>query len=65
MFHSHAKMDSGKLVHSRAFKSLLKYISCYEMAWKLVVMVQQHVIEFLVENKCCSFKIFYLINPYA
>jgi hypothetical protein len=58
MFHSHAKMDFGKFVHYRAFKSLLKYISCYEMAWKPTVMVQQHVIEFLVEKKCCSLNFF-------
>jgi hypothetical protein len=51
-------MDFGKLVHSRGLQKSLKQISCYEMAWKLAIMVQQDVIEFLVENKCCSLRIF-------
>jgi len=50
MFHSQAKMELRKLLHSKAFKSLLKYISWYEMPWKLAFMVHQHVIEFWVEN---------------
>jgi hypothetical protein len=64
MFHSNAKMNFRKLVHSGAFKSSLKYISCYEMAWKLAFMVHEHIIEFWVQKKCCSLKIFYALNPY-
>jgi len=45
-FQSHFKMDIIKLVHSATFRSPLKYISCYEMAWKLAFMIHQHVIEF-------------------
>jgi hypothetical protein len=50
MFHFHAKTKFRKLVHSRAFKGPLKYISCCEMARKLAFMVHQHVIEFWVKN---------------
>jgi hypothetical protein len=50
MFYSHAKMELRKLLHSKAFKSPLKYVSWYEMPWKLAFMVYQHIIEFLVEN---------------
>ncbi len=45
-FHSHVRMDIMKLVHFVTFRSPLKYISCYEMAWKLALIVHQHVIEF-------------------
>ncbi len=57
-FHSHVKMDIMKLVHFATFRSPLKYISLYEMAWKLAFMVHQHVIEFWEKFKCCSLRIF-------
>jgi hypothetical protein len=41
---SHVKMDFT-LVDFVIFKSPLRYISFYEMTWKLAVMVHQHVIK--------------------
>jgi hypothetical protein len=53
MFHSHAKTHflKNKLMHFEAFKSLVKYISCYEMAWKLTFIIHQHVIEYILGRK--------------
>jgi hypothetical protein len=61
MFHSNAKMNFRKLVHSGAFKSSLKYISCYEMAWKLAFMVHEHIIEFWVQKKMLFIKVFFFL----
>ncbi len=51
MSHSHIKMNITKLMHFVTFKSPLKYISCYEMTWKLAFVVHQHVIEFWGKKK--------------
>jgi hypothetical protein len=45
MFHFQGKMDFGNLTNLGAFKSLLKYILCYEMTWKFVFMVHRYGIK--------------------
>jgi hypothetical protein len=49
--HFNSKMNFKRQVHYGAFKSTLKFVSCYEMVWKLAFMIHQHVIEFWVEDK--------------
>jgi hypothetical protein len=63
MFQFHAILGFRKLMHFGVFKFSLKYISYYEMAWKLAFMVHKHVIEFWVENNYYSLNFFDLLNP--
>ncbi len=49
-----------------AFKSSIKYISCYEMAWKLTFIIHQHVIEHMLSRKWMLFiEDFHLMNSYS
>jgi hypothetical protein len=50
--------DFDVLFNFGVLKHLLKYISCS-------FMVHLHVIELWVEDKCCSFRIFYVVGPHA
>jgi hypothetical protein len=54
----HIVKDIFIFFNSNDFKCFLNYILCS-------FMVHLHVIEFWVEDKCCSLKIFDLLTSYA